>query len=156
MKSLALMACLLLALPGLIFGGTHKDVQAALDYELRKNTCSKPKIITADTAVNAPVQAAGSAAFFVGSSTTVVTNVDGYTRGRQERKERRWRSCVARYKADLLDDMEELKSSARHGISREQANTILTNMAMIQQVYMTPDGVPEQEEVAGNSEKPND
>ena len=156
MKSLVLMACLLLALPGLVLGETHKDVQAALDYELRENTCSKPKVITADTAVNAPVQAAGSTAFFVGSSTTVVTNVDSYTRGRQERKERRWRSCVARYKADLLDDMEELKSSARHGISREQANTILTNMAMIQQVYMTPDGVLEQEEVAGNSEKPND
>ena len=156
MKSLVLMSCLLLALPGLVFGETHKDVQAALDYELRENTCSKPKIITADTAVNPPVQAAGSHPFFVGSSTAVVSNVDSYTRRRQERKESRWRSCVARYKTDLLNDMEELKSSARHGITREQANTILTNMAMIQQVYMTPDGVLEQEEVAGNSEELND
>ena len=156
MKSLVLMACLLLALPGLVFGETHKDVQAALDYKLRENMCSKPKIIIADTAVNAPVQAAGSAAFFVGSSTAVVTNVDSYTRRRQERKGSRWRSCLARYKADLLNDMEELKSSARHGISREQANTILTNMAMIQQVFMTLDGVLEQVGVAGNSEKPND
>ena len=156
MKSLVLMSCLLLALPGLVFGETHKDVQAALDYQQRENTCSKPKVIASNTSAIAPAQAAGSASFFVGTSTTEVTEVDSYTRRRQERKESRWRSCVAEYKANLLNDMEELKSSARHGITRAQANTILTNMAMIQQVYMTPDGVLEQEEVAGNSEELND
>jgi len=153
LKSLILSSCLLLTLPGVAFGETHKDVQAALDYQLRENTCSKPKVIASNTAASAPAQAAGSASFFVGTSTTEVTEVDSYTRRRQERKESRWRSCVAEYKANLLNDMEELKSSARHGITRAQANTILTNMAMIQEVYLTTDGVLEQPEEVENSEK---
>ena len=153
MKALLLSSCLLLALPGTAFGQTHTDVQAALDYQLPENTCTKPKDFTPNTTVSAPAQAGGSTSFFIGSSTTDVIDVDSYTRRRQERQESRWRSCVATYKAELLNDMEELRSSARHGITQEQANTILTNMAMIQEVYLTWDGVLEQEAVVENSEE---
>jgi len=155
LKSLVLLSCLVLVLPGLAFGQTHKAVQAALDYQLPQNTCLKPKVIAADTTASAPAQASGSAAFFVGSSTSEISDVDSYTRKRLERKESRWKSCVASYKDGLLDDMEELKSSATHGLTQQQAQTILANMALIQQVYMTQDGVLEQQEVVDNSEKPD-
>ena len=146
MKSLLLSSYLLLALPGLALGQTHMAVQAALDYQLPGNTCSKPKVIPATTLVNAPAQSAGSDNIFAGKLANEITDVDSYTRGRQERKAKRWRSCLAIYKTSLLDDMEELKNSAQYGLSQEQANAILTNMAMIQQVYLTEDGVLEQPE----------
>jgi hypothetical protein len=37
--------------------------------------------------------------------------------------------------------MEALKSSASHGITQAQASIILTNMALIQKVYMTEEGI---------------
>ena len=40
---------------------------------------------------------------------------------------------------DLLEDMEELKSSAKHGLTQTQADLILANMAAIQQAYMAPE-----------------
>ena len=152
-RSLVLLSCLVLILPGLAFGETHNAVQAALDYQLRENSCTKPKVITADATVSPPVPAAGSVAFFVGTSPSEVSDVDSYTRKRQERKENRWRSCVASYKGGLLEDMEALKNSASHGLTQQQAKIILANMAMIQQVYMTQDGVLEQQEAEEKSGK---
>jgi hypothetical protein len=35
--------------------------------------------------------------------------------------------------------MEELKASAQHGLTQQQANIILANLANIQQVYMAPE-----------------
>jgi hypothetical protein len=67
--------------------------------------------------------------------------MDSYTRKRLKSKERRWRKCVASYKAILLQDMEALKDSATYGITQAQANIILSNLAVIQKVYMTEDGV---------------
>jgi hypothetical protein len=117
-------------------------VQAALDYELRENTCSKPRIFSDESTVMAPTQDSGSSNFFEGSNTGEVSDVDGYSRKRLQRKEKRWRKCVATYKADLLGDMQQLKDSASHGLTREQADSILKHMALIQKVYMTPEGVP--------------
>jgi hypothetical protein len=90
----------------------------------------------------APTQDSGSSNFFEGSNTGEVSDVDGYSRKRLQRKEKRWRKCVATYKADLLGDMQQLKDSASHGLTREQADSILKHMALIQKVYMTPEGVP--------------
>ncbi len=118
-------------------------VQAALDYQVPGNTCSKPDIVADDTNVAPPVQDTGSVPFFEGSNTTNVSDLDGYERDRQERKGKRWRKCLAEYKAGLLDDMERLKSSAQHGLTQEQANAIVSNMALIQKVYLTSDGVLE-------------
>ena len=39
---------------------------------------------------------------------------------------------------------ELLRGSAQHGLTQQQANQILTKMALIQQVYLSPDGVPEE------------
>ncbi|MDE0757934.1 MAG: hypothetical protein OSB45_07215 [Pseudomonadales bacterium] len=144
MKSIIILSCILLTLPCLASAEIHQAVQDSLDYQLPGNTCSRPRIImsggTGGT-VTPPPQAAGSTEFFVGSSGSEVSEMDSYTRKRLKSKERRWRKCVASYKAILLQDMEVLKGSATYGVTQAQANIILTNLALIQKVYMTEDGV---------------
>lgn len=130
------------------------SVQAALDYQPPENTCSKPKIIANEAIVAAPIQDSGSAAFFQGSNTATVSDVSSYDLERQARKEKRWRRCLAGYKEGLLDDMERLKGSAQHGLTQAQAHTIVTSMALIQRVYLTPDGVLDEAELAENSGSP--
>ena len=56
-----------------------------------------------------------------------------------ERKVARWKSCTKEYKSGLLEDMDELKASAQHGLTQPQANIILANLANIQQAYMAPE-----------------
>ena len=128
--------------PGLLLAETHKKVQAALDYQVAENTCKKPsKFANTGSVSNAPVQSSGSADFFTGSGTAESSDMDSYTINRLEKKEKRWRQCVDEYKAGLLEDMIELKSSAQYGLSQDQANIIAGKMLAIQNVYMTPDGV---------------
>ncbi len=138
-----MVIALILLAPWLAHGEVHKAVQAALDYEVPENTCKKPKTNFSETSVTAPPQDAGSASFFEGSSASNVSDTDSYTRNRAARKEKRWKSCVDKYKKGLLADMETLKSSAQYGLTQAQANTILGKMAAIQAVYMSPEGVLE-------------
>ena len=86
-----------------------------------------------------PVAASGSLNVFEGSGAEEMSDVDSYTRKRQERKLTRWKKCTKEYKSALLEDMEELKSSAQHGLTKPQADLILANMAAIQQAYMAPE-----------------
>ena len=130
------------------------SVQAALDYQVPENACSKPKIVADAATVAAPVQDPSSVSFFEGNNTISVSDLAGYERDRQARKGKRWRKCLAEYKEGLLDDMERLKSSAQHGLTQEQAHAILTNMALIQKVYLTPDGVLEEGALAEISTSP--
>ena len=125
--------------PAALGADTHPEVQAALDYEIPTNTCTRPRSDIATRTITAPTQSAGSLNVFEGSNTGDVSDVDTNTRKRLERKEKRWKKCVAKYKQGLLDDMERLKASARHGLTQSQADAILSNMARIQDVYMTPD-----------------
>lgn len=144
-KSKTMIVWLLLILPAFAFAEVHIAVQEAMDYQLPGNTCSKPRGL--EGAVNAsppPARQAGTAEFFVGSSDSEVSDMDTYTRKRLENKERRWIKCLANYKAGLLEDMETLKGSAAYGITKAQADIILANMAAIQKVYMTPEGLLEE------------
>ena len=142
MKSKTMASCLLLILPAFAIAEVNTEVQEAMDYQLPKNTCSKPRAVEGETSASPPAaRQAGTAEFFVGSSDADVSDMDTYTRKRLENKKRRWQKCVSEYKAGLLDDMETLKASAAHGITREQADIILANLASIQKVYMTPEGV---------------
>ena len=68
-----------------------------------------------------------------------MSDVDSYTRKRQERKLARWKKCTNEYKSALLGDMEELKASAKHGLTQTQVGLILANIAAIQQAYMAPE-----------------
>ena len=141
MKALRFLSCLILLMPVLSFAETHPAVNAALDYQLPENTCrTKPKSFeSSGEAIGKPVQASGALNVFEGSGAEDMSDVDSYTRKRQERKLARWQKCTNEYKSALLEDMEELKSSAKHGLTQTQADLILANMAAIQHAYMAPE-----------------
>lgn len=108
----------------------HKEVVAAIQWELPVNECKKPRLI------------AQSSNVVDGEGAREITDVDSYTIGRYKRKEKRWQKCVDKYKKGLMKDFEQLKDSASHGLTQTQADQILAKMALIQQVYMSPDGIP--------------
>ena len=141
MKVLEFFGFLILLIPAISFAENHPKVQAALDYQLPENTCgTKPKSFEASgEAIGTPIQDPSSTSIFEGSGAEEMSDVDSYTRKRQERKMARWKNCTREYKSGLLADMEALKASAQHGITQPQANIILENMATIQQAYMAPE-----------------
>ena len=141
MKTLTLCGFLILLMPAISLAETHSKVQAALDYQLTENTCgTKPKSFEASAEViGAPIQDSSSTSVFEGAGAEEMSDVDSYTRKRQERKVARWKNCTKEYKRGLLIDMEELKASAQHGLTQPQANIILANLAAIQQAYMAPE-----------------
>jgi len=119
---------LLLLLPFFAQAETHAKVQEALDWELPVNTCKKPKMIARSSLV---VDAEGEHEF---------TDVDSYTIERYDRKRKRWESCLGEYKEALLVDLDELEDSAQYGLTSPQADIILGKMALMQKVYLSPDG----------------
>jgi|TARA_B110000263_G_scaffold160246_1_gene139326 hypothetical protein len=141
MKTLRLCGFLILLMPAISLAETHSKVQAALDYQLPENTCgTKPKSFeSSGEAIGTPIQDSSSTSVFEGSGAEEMSDVDSYTRKRQERKMTRWKSCTKEYKSGLLEDMDELKASAQHGLTQPQANIILANLANIQQAYMAPE-----------------
>ena len=141
MKALRFLSCLILLMPVLSFAETHPDVSAALDYQLPENACrTKPKSFeSSGEAIGRPIQDSSSTSVFEGSGAEEMSDVDSYTRKRQERKVARWKNCTKEYKRGLLIDMDELKASAQHGLTQPQANIILANLAAIQQAYMAPE-----------------
>ncbi len=141
MKIIVLALTLLVLYPMSSSAETHPAVQAALDYEIPTHQCGDPIVLPGDTEVTAQQNSAGQASFFEGSSTASVSDTDHYSRKRLERKGKRQKKCVAKYKKGLLSDMETLKGSASHGLTQEQANTILGHIKLIQEVYMSPNGV---------------
>jgi hypothetical protein len=142
LKSLLSCAAVLLLVSLPSVAEIHEKVQAALGYAVPENPCDKPNSYARSVSVSgAPTQAAGSALIFEGQGAQEISDVDSYTLRRQERKSERFEKCVATYKEGLLEDMEELKMSAQHGLTQDQAITIVGKMAEIQKVYMTPEGV---------------
>ena len=111
---------------------THKEVIAALEWELPANECLKPKLIAQSSNI---VDSEGARA---------ITDVDSYTIGRYNRKEKRWRKCVQNYKEELMKDFQKLRGSAKYGLTQDQANAILAKMALIQRIYLSADGLPEE------------
>ncbi len=110
----------------------HGKVQAALDWQLPHNACEKPQLrgATADIVDTDGVR--------------VRWDVDSYQLDRFERKQKRWKSCVKKYKKALLSDFEDLNNSAQYGLSQQQAHTILEKMALIQTVLESPNAVVEE------------
>lgn len=106
----------------------HKQVQQALSWELPENKCVPPKApgkrkqVTDDQ-----------------GSTHTEWDVDSYTLERYQRKENRWKKCVDRYKASLVEDFETLQNSAQHGLTKPQADIILSKMKQIQEVLVSPE-----------------
>ena len=132
MNKIVLLCALVIAYPAIAETQSqklHKKVQEALAWELPVNKCTKPKLLV------------GSKNVVDGEGAREVTDVDSYTIQRYERREKRWQSCVEKYKDALMVDFEEMKNSAQYGLTKEQADTILKNMAQIQAVYVSPDGM---------------
>jgi hypothetical protein len=140
LKTIVVTTTLILFAPVVFGEETHPAVQSAMTYTLPENTCGSDAYIILDTETTPPSQASGSTSFFEGSSTASVSDVDGYARKRLERKEKRRQQCITKYKDGLLKDIDKLKGSAKHGLTQDQAQTILANMKMIQEVYMSKDG----------------
>lgn len=110
---------------------THKRVQAALDWELPVNSCVKPRKPGSGIAI---VDAEGTIRSF---------DVDSYELRRYQRKEKRWINCVAKYKKKLMRDFEDLTNCAQYGLTKTQADIVLKKMALIQAVYVSPEGIVE-------------
>ena len=117
------------------------SVEAALNYELPENPCTRPDSLADGENVSAPMQDSSGVPYFQGSSTASISDTDHYERSRLERKEKRWKKCLAEYKEGLLEDMERLKTSATHGLTEAQALTIVGHMKRIQTAYLSPDGL---------------
>lgn len=129
MNRIGIICTFLLVVPTLSLAAeTHKKVLAALDYDIPVYKCRKPKSLIQMTEVN-------------NEGATSVLDIDSYQLNRAERKQKRWQSCVARYKQALLEDFTELENSAQYGLTQDQANTILGKMADIQSVIMSVDGI---------------
>lgn len=118
------------------------SVEDALNYQLPVNPCVEAEVIADGTNSTAPVQDPSGVPYFQGSSTATISDTDYYERERLGRKEKRWKKCLAEYKEGLLEDMERLKSSATHGLTEEQAYAILAHMKLIQDTYLSPNGMP--------------
>ena len=116
----------------------HPEVRYALEWELPPNECAKPRLM----AQSAKVVDGGGSDFLEGAG--AMTDVDSYTIKRYERKKKRWEKCVDKYKSKLMKDFERLKNSAQHGLTQDQADQILANMATIQQAYLSPEGLDEE------------
>jgi hypothetical protein len=110
---------------------SHPQVQAALDWQLPDNICGdEPVLIGAELDVVDPSQ-----------DITYRYDVDYYKLERHERSMKRWNACITEYKEDLMNDFEALKNCAQHGLTQAQADTILGKLALIQEVYLSPDAV---------------
>ena len=132
-----LASVLLLALAGATYAGeetpeVHSKVQAALDWQLPANTCKKPQLRGAEWDI---VEGDSDATFRF--------DVDSYELDRFARKQKRWTSCVSKYKKGLLKEFEILKDCAQYGLTQRQAEIILGKMALIQSVVTSPEGVTE-------------
>tara|TARA_Y100001934_G_C12311553_1_gene755193 strand:+ start:1104 stop:1550 length:447 start_codon:yes stop_codon:yes gene_type:complete len=112
------------AVPAFAEDNIHEEVAAALEWRLPANECSKPNN-------------------FEHPSNLVDGEVGSYPVERHKLKVRRWQECLETYRERLMRDFELLKGSVRHGLTHQQANQILTKMALIQEVYLSPDGLPD-------------
>jgi hypothetical protein len=109
----------------------HRDVKRAMAYTLPEMKCDKPSLPGVSKDVVDPATGAVNRA-----------DVDSYTLGRYERQEKRWMKCLTKYKSGLVKDFGELRDSASHGLTEEQAKMILGNMANIQAAMESPIGIP--------------
>lgn len=124
-------AVLLLSPSLLIAAEVHRDVKKAMEYTLPEMKCDKPVLPGVSKDVIDPATGAVNRA-----------DVDSYTLGRFERAEKRWMKCLTKYKQGLVEDFGELRDSASHGLTEDQAKTILSNMANIQAAMESPIGIP--------------
>jgi hypothetical protein len=140
LKKVTFLYVCALVMPLSLIAEVHKHIQSAINYEIPTNTCVKPKKFGKTTASKSALPPASGSLSLTGGGNANISDTDSYTIDRLDRKERKWKKCVIRYKSGLLVDMSNLKESAQYGLTTLQANTIMGKMRQIQDVYLTSDG----------------
>lgn len=117
MRKLKICCAVMILTPGIAFGAEmHRDVKAAMNYNLPEIECNQPNLSS--------------------------SSKDPYKIERLERAQKRWLKCVKKHKKGLVKDFAKLKASASHGLTDEQAKLILEKMSLIQSAVESPTGVP--------------
>ena len=112
----------ILVFSGSVFADVHPEVQKSLDYQLPASDCGDEPMLR------------GVNTFRDNAEKAAQTDVDHYTRKRHERRHKRWSKCNDKYRDGLLKDFGQLKDSAKHGMTQEQAQVVLGHMKSIQDV----------------------
>lgn len=107
------------------------EVVAALAYVLPANTCKAPKLSGGNWSTTNPSDGA-----------TEYYDLDYAEQRRYQRALKRYDKCLRDYKSGLQDDFAALKGSAQHGLTNDEATTIMGHMALIGEVLAANDGLP--------------
>ncbi|MEM7100083.1 MAG: hypothetical protein AAF541_17580 [Pseudomonadota bacterium] len=126
MKILLYISCAvgLWAVTALTHAESHPEVLAALDYQIEPHTCGERPSLRR------------GAEYANDTHETVMSDVDHYTRTQHNRKLKKWTRCIKRYNKILLKDFARLKDSVKHGMTQDQANTVLGKLKAIQDTVM--------------------
>ena len=101
----------------------HPKVQSALTWEVPADECGKhPKLARAGKDIDE------------GNGVKRRFDVHSATIARHDRRQKRWAKCMTSYNQGLVDSIEMLRGSAKHGLTEAQANTILQKMVNAQAV----------------------
>ncbi len=121
MKSLTISLCLLLLPLAGYAQDVHPDIQAALDWQLPANDC-KPPVIKQ-------------------------SNVTSGQERKLKRAAKKYEKCLGKYRTILAEDQQKMMDSAVHGLTQDQADTIMWHLKVIQKVLqpVTPAPVPAME-----------
>ncbi len=115
MKSLTISLCLVLLPTGSIAQDIHPDVQAALDWQLPVNDCEPPSI----------------------KQSHDTTGLERKLR----RAIRKYEKCMYKYMTTLEKDQQKMMDSAAHGLTQDQADTIMRHITVIRK-QLQPTIVP--------------
>jgi hypothetical protein len=91
----------------------HPDVQAALDWQLDEHQCVPPKVKASHDSSSG--------------------NERKYTKAKKK-----FEKCFDAYKADLVGQQQSMMSVAKHGLTKEHADIIMSNMKLIQSIVTSP------------------
>lgn len=107
-KSLTISLCLLLLPLAGYAQDVHPDIQAALDWQLPANDC-KPPVIKQ-------------------------SNVTSGQERKLKRAAKKYEKCLGKYRAILGEEQQKMMDSAVHGLTQDQADTIMWHLKVIQKV----------------------
>jgi len=119
-------AGLLIACAATVAAETHPDVQYALDWTLPAHRCEAPPASFFQPIVDSDGVPSTSRALPPSQERLMA------------KKKKKFDACIESYKRGLVKEFGRLKDVAKHGLTQEQASTILAKLALIQAVVQDP------------------
>ncbi len=113
---LPILTLVLLPLP-VLGQDVHPEVQRALNWTLTPHECVPPKVRASHDSSSG--------------------NERKYNKAKKK-----FEKCVDSYKADLINEQQEMMGVAQHGLTQQQADIIMANMKHIQSVVTRKVGQP--------------